>query len=249
MEKYSLSDFNIDSNVYYDYAYIITILEKIMGKDLDEIKEEVNSLKVTLTDEKIKTYLYEKFQNDASEVKKKVLNDKCDHQDVIERFCDRLLLSKYSFDPHTLDYFSSYSDIVRKKALKLLNIIELIGINQVVDIMDSLAELDIVLDFNHNIRGEDIVRLIEPTVYNIGELNKKVDEGNNLSTYFNFKLPNYPLYRDEMLPSESIFIKDLYHGRIPGNVPISKRQEDELFDDYGKNAKAWAKTIFKFHNQ
>ncbi len=46
-----------------------------------------------------------------------------------------------------------------------------------------LESIDIELDEFGNIKKEDIIRLLTPTIYNINEFKKKIKDANDLSTY------------------------------------------------------------------
>lgn len=163
-------------------------------------------------------------------------------EDSVQAFIDEISVSRYYFEPYTLQYFNKYTSIVRDKILLLLNIIEQIGNRNSMPIKDLIAELDIRLDENGNISKEDIIRLITPVVYNIEILEEKVSEANDLSTYLNFKMSKDSLYKDglsegEIYPSTSLQIKSSFYGHVKGNVPLSSTQRDELKQERGKSMK------------
>ena len=245
---------------YYDPKYIITILENILGNRFDDIKNKIENTQIVVSKEQIAEYLEKKFEEESPELKKRIENPKPkrsrnigkwtdeDNKAYTQEFVDGLNAQRYYFEPYTLEYFKRYSNIVRKKALLLLSIIEKIGIRDGMSIQDLMAELDIQLDENGKVLREDIIRLITPTVYNITELNDKVTKANDLSTYLTFKMSKHSLYREglsesEIYPSESLQIKNLYYDYIKGNVPLSNNQKMEMREQESKNRKEIVKLL------
>ncbi len=257
------SYFESTANKYYDPKYIVTILENILGNRLDDIKNEIHNTQIVVSKEQITEYLEKTFEEEDPELKRRMESPKPkrsgnigngrmtdeDIKTLSQEFVDSLSAGRYYFEPYTLEYFKRYSNIVRNKALLLLNIIEKIGNRDSLSIQDLMKELDIQLDENGNILKEDIIRLITPTVYNINELNEKVTKANDLSTYLTFKMSKHSLYRNdlsegEIYPTESLQIKNLYYDHIKGNVPLSNNQKVELEDQERKSMKKIAKMLF-----
>lgn len=244
---------------YYDPSFLISTLERILEKKLGEVKNYINNLQIYVTDEQIIKFLEKTFQEENPELKQRIEirkriksqidSDKLkftpkkvttqNKKEMTQEFTDRIAVGRYQFEPYTLEYFNRYTTIVRNKALQLLNIIEQIGAKKSTTIQDLLTELDIQLDENGNITEQDIIRLIDPTIQNINELYENITKANDLSTYLTFKMSKRSLDIDnlseeEIYPTESIFIKDRYNGHNYGNVPISKRQSQELRNQYRK---------------
>lgn len=260
MEKLNFETYFKDSNrKYYDSKYIITILESILGKKLDEIKKEVKNAKVSVTKEEITEFLEKRFEEDPK-LKKRIESSRPkrsnnigkwtdeDIENASQEFGDELSAGRYYFEPYTLKYFNKYSNIVRKKALQLLNIIEKIGNKNVSSAQDFIVDLDIQIDEKGNIKKEDIIRLITPTVYNIKVLNEKILKANDLSTYLTFKESKHSLLRDdisegEIYPSSSLQIKNLYYDHVRGNVPLSSNQITELRKVQSRSMKKGAKIL------
>ncbi len=262
LEKY----FNGTDYKYYDSSFLISILEQILGKNLSEVKNDVNNLQVSVIAEQIIEFLEKTFQEEDPELKQRIEkpreikperdSDKLEFtpikwteqeiEEMSQEFADRIAVGRYQFEPYTLEYFNRYTAIVRNKALQLLNIIELIGTRQSSSIQELLVELDIQLDENGNITKEDIIRLITPTIQNISTLNEKVSKANDLSTYLTFKMSKHSIYRNgfsegEVYPTKSILVKNLHSGYSYGNIPISSRQEQELHEEFRKSSKIVAK--------
>lgn len=263
MSKLNLENyFDSTKNKYYDASILVSILEKNLGKSLYEIKNDVNNAKISVTRDEIEEFLERTFQEENPGLKERIEKPKPrynkpfdewaeqDIKDSSQRFIDKISAGRYHFESYTLEYFNRYTTIVRNKALKLLNIIERIGTRQSITIQDLLVELDIQLDENGNITREDIIRLIKPTIQNVGELDEKITKANDLSTYLTFKMSKHSLYRDdwsegEVYPTKSIFVKDLHNGYSYGNIPISSRQEQELHEELRKSSRKLAKILTK----
>lgn len=262
LEKY----FENTNIKYYEPKILITILEDILGKDISTIKTELDELKITVNSEQIVEYLNNKFLEEEPEVKERIETLKTskpvssiinlgkasieDIEKSAQRFEDQLTASRYGFDSYTLDYFHKFSNIVRKKAIKILDIIEKI-VNKDSTIDDLLMELDIQLDENRNIIKEDIIRLIPPFIHNYNLLVAKVNAANNLKIYLTFKLSKYSLYRDgisegEIYPRLSIQTKSLYHESSAGNIPLSNNQKKILLREENEYSKKIAKTLLNW---
>ncbi len=230
---------------YYDSKYMITILENILGNKIEDIKKEINDAQIVVSNEQIKEYLEKTFEEEDPELKKRIekpkpkrsgntgkLTDE-DMKAYSQEFVDGLNARRYYFEPYTLEYFKRYSNIVRNKALLLLNMIEKIGNKDALSIQDLMKELDIQLDENGNISKEDIVRLITPIVYNMSALKETVTKANDLKTYLTCKISIDYLYRkglseSDIYPSESLQIKKIDYDLLKDNVPLSKNQKVEL---------------------
>lgn len=254
------SYFESADNQYYDSKFIITILENIFGTNFDDIKNTVNSAQVVVTKEQITEFLEKKWEEEGLELKERIESPKPKRSGNIakwtdedieassQEFVDGISAGRYYFEPYTLEYFNRYSNIVRNKALLLLNVIEKIGNRDTISIQDLITELDIQLDGSGNISKEDIIRLITPTVYNIGELNEKISKANDLSTYLTFKMSKHSLYKDgwsegEIYPSSSLQVKKLYYDHVRGNVSLSSAQRTELEQEQRRSMKKFAKMI------
>lgn len=253
MEKLDFKKyFNNEENKYYEPKVIIAILEDILGKSIVEIKNDVNENKVNVTSDQIKQYLENTFSENDPDLKKRVespnpkrsreLNVLTEQEisEAAQNFADGLRASIYYFEPYTLEYFNRYTNVLRRKVVLLLEIIEKIGNREAAAIQDVLADLDVVLDENGKVLGNDIIRLITPTVYNIRDFNEKISEANTLSTYLTFKISKDSLLRkgileNEIYPFPSLQVKDLDYDYLPGNVKLSKSQRDKLEEEFSRS--------------
>ena len=259
MKKYNFSKyFGEDGTKYYEPKIIITILEDILDKDLNTIKSDIEKLNVCVDKKEIEDFLDKTLEEDP-ELKRRIENPKPrkrsrnllkwteqDIEDSAQEFGDQLSAARYSFDSFTLEYFIKYSNIVRNKAKKILDIIEKIVNKDYSTIADLMIELDIQLDENGNITKEDIIRLIPPFIYNYKSLVEKTNMANNLETYLTFKLSKHSLLKDgwsegELYPTSSIQVKSLYRDHLPGNIPLSTNQKQILREEESKSMKMFTK--------
>jgi hypothetical protein len=237
--------FETEENKYYEAQFLILILENILGKPINVIKKDINDNEIVITKKQIEEYLKNKFSEENPELKSRIEISRpkrssnivqWTEQDIAstsQEFIDGISASRYHFEPYTLEYFNRYTTIVRNKANLLLDIIEKIGVKNTSSIQDKLIDLDIVLDENGNISRNDIIRLIIPTVYNIQDLKEKIEKANDLSTYLTFKMSKDSLYRNglsenEVYPTKSLQIKNLFYDFIKGNVRLSENQRQKL---------------------
>lgn len=237
--------FQNKSSDYYDSKYIITILEGEMKSNLSDIKNKVNNAQIVVSKEEIQQYLKKEFEERDPELKVRIASRKRrksnkngrlsekELEEVAQEFVDDLSASRYRYEPFTLEYFKTYSDIVKNKALSLLDIIEKIGNKDTDTIKELISDLDIHLDENGNILKDDIIRLVIPTIYNITTLNERVTMANDLSTYLNIKTSREYLYKvgwndEEIYPTKDLQVKDLDFDYLDGCVPLSPKQRDNL---------------------
>lgn len=243
----------IDDDIkYYDSRLLIEIIEDVTSKSISEIIEEINNSNVNVTYNQIIEHLNNKLINDEPELFKRIeerkksekimVNDKSIKSTIqmTQDFVDSLSLYKYSFNPYTLDYFNKYINIVKSKALLLINIIDKIGRKDIKDIRDIIADLDINLNEDGDISKEDISRLIFPTIFNLQKLNTKVDEANNLDTYLSFKISKQSLARNgfvesEIYPNKELQVKNISYDYEWGDVELSENQKQQLRDEMKKN--------------
>lgn len=250
----------VSSDTYLEPEVIISIIEEKFGKSIDELKNDIKIKNIFITEEHVTKYLDDKLAEENPELKKRVENGgkspkktfgkmtKEDSQAEVQNFMDNLYMGRYSFSPYTLKYFHKYSDICRKKSISLLDIIKGIGTKDTESIQDTLNDLDIILDSDGNILAGDIERLIEPTIENIEDFNKKVDKANSLYTYLDFKINKDSIYgngfcEDEVYPHEGLQLMSLYYNKVRGCVPLSERQRNDLRQRIAEAGKKFIKVV------
>lgn len=141
------------------------------------------------------------------------------------------------FEPYSLQYFKTYTSILKKKLKTLFEILEDLfkikegtiskeGLNRIVD-----------LDFHINESGDvyttDIERLADAIIYNVKNLHDKITKGNNPKTYLTFKESKHNMARDgifesEIYPKKEVQIKDLYYEHCKEFIALSENQKEKL---------------------
>jgi len=255
-----INKYLIDGADYYSPKILIKIIEDLLGKKFNAIKEEVSNANITITKEEILECLDKTFEEENPELKRRIENPKprvkknlleMTREDIkrsSQEFVDQIAAARYKFEPYALDYFKKYVKIVKNKAILLLDIIEKLSLKESKLIQENLNNLDIVLAFEEYISKEDIIRLISPTIHNIKTIEEKIENGNKPSTYLTFKLSKHGLYKDgwsegEIYPSTSIQIKNVYYDHMNGNVPLSENQRNVLAEEENRRIKKHAKII------
>lgn len=250
----SLEKYFSDNEKNYDSNYLVKVLEEIIGKSLIEIKEDVNSKRVTVTSEQIESYLEQRFIEEDPELKKRMDSpknkrsgnvgewSKKDIEDYAQEFADELAASRYCFVPYTLEYFTRYTDIVRKKINILLNIVSGLANKKIEPIEELINELDIKISTDGKVSKDDIIRLIIPIVANINMLEEKVEKANDLSTYLTFKESKHTLYKDgwsesEIYPASSLQTQSEMNDWRDDNVKLSDKQKKILEKCQERNRK------------
>ena len=252
MKKINYNEyFDSKEDKYYEPQVMINLLETLSGREFKIIISFLTKSKINVTDEQIETYLDRKFkENDLAlktriEIRKKHKTEnktsemyinikrltKEEINDVGKEFIDNLAAKKYEFDPAVLSYYKSYSLMCATKAKEILLIIGSICNIYQNDNQEMLEDLDIQLDTNGDILKSDIIRLVKPAIYNINEFEKTIESANNLDTYLEKKFSEEELI-DGMVYCHELEIqkKNLYNDLYEGNVPLTKKQEEEILE-------------------
>lgn len=238
-----------------------------MTMSTKEIINYIKNAKVQLTDEEIKKYLNERFEQDNHELKIRQENRKGlsknptewteeDIENASQRFVDDLASAKYKYDPYTLEYFKKYIDILKEKSLSLFEIVNKIqnialgkinDENEIKQIIDSLLEYDIKILENGNIYYQDMIRLLTPLIENVLALKEKVESANNFETYLNFSVSKHSLYRDgftedDIYPRKALQVK--LYGFEKGYIRLSDMQKEKIQEEHLDNFSAWLDLIY-----
>lgn len=231
--------FDSKENKYYDPEVMMSLLEKLSGRNFEDIILFLTESKITVTDGEIEAYLDERFSEDDPELKARIEARKSSYEPSIssreyvewntEKFMDNLAAKKYAYNPAVLTYYRHYSRVCASKAEAMLTIIENICNKTTGKIQDILDELKIRLDERGNILKDDIIHLVKPVLFNINEFEKTVEDANNLNTYLEKKFSEEELI-DGMIRCEEKEIqkKSLDNCFYEGNIPLTKEQEDEI---------------------
>lgn len=251
---------------YYINPLVMTSIipeELNLSMSINEVIDYIKNASVQLTEQEIKNYLKEKFQQDDSELdirqknRKRLSGDPTkwteeDIQNASQQFVDDLVAIKYQYDPYILEYFKKYIDILKEKSLSLFEIVNRIQnialgkindqdeINQIINL---LSEYDIKILENGNIYYQDLIRLLTPLVENVLELKEKVESANNLETYLCFKISKHSLYKDgftedDIYPKRALQVI-AYEFDTKGYIRLSHRQKEILRKENLNNFSAW----------
>lgn len=248
--------FEKDDKEYYDAGYLVSVLEDIIGSDIENIKADVNRQGVYVTKDKITKYLDEQFVKNDEKLKRRLENknnrdinmsnwNKEDMNSSVQQLMDEIAAEKYSFNPQSLEYFNTYVNILKNKLLSLLDLISKIGRKDFTTVQDLVASLDINFDGQGNISKDDIIRLLKPTIYNFNEFNEMISKANNLSTYLNFKLFDSTkgiVSEDDLYPTEELQVMSLNY-EDEGSIPLSLEQVKRLERREKRKHKKHVKTI------
>ncbi len=229
--------FDGNEDKYYNPEVMMSLFEKLNGKDFDSTVKMLNKNKVKVTGNQIETYLNKKFEEDDPELKARINDKKRKTKNVYDadNFIDNLKAKKYAYNPKHLEYYKSYSEMCAFKAKTILLIIGSIYNNETYKIKDMLLDLDIQLDERKYILKSDIIRLVNPAVYNINEFEKTIEDANNLNTYLEKKFTEEALI-DGLIRCEEKEIqkKNLYNDLYEGNIPLTEKQKEEIKETHSK---------------
>ena len=216
--------------MYKDPNELLVILNNTLKKRNIEmtmgfIVGMIKSADIFLTEEEIKNYLEKK--KDEKFIVKDYSN-----MNYGERLLYILDLRKYEYVPYTYKYYKKTINILKKKCLMFVRLIESITNKDVPN--EELIKYDISIDKNGNILSTDIKRIVEPFVYNLYLLITKLNEANELDTYLKNKIDLDYIYRngadeDDYYPTSELQpdIKTLVNNRITDQVfiPFTTKQE------------------------
>lgn len=254
---------------YYVDPFIIKMMivdEVNLPMSFNEIKEFVSEASITLTEEEIKKFLDKTMDEEEPTLRCELENSfkpfphninewtEDDIKRAGRRYGTLILKRRYEFDPNSLQYFKTYVSILKEKLKTLFDILNDIdkckngsitkeGLNRILD-----------LDFNINSKGNvyilDLERLADAIIYNIKDLYFKVIEGNNPSTYLEFKksfnlLDKIGSLEKEDYPSKEVQIKDLHYAYQSEFIALSKKQKENLKNDSLENFKKIYKNVLK----
>ena len=210
-----------EDGYYVDPRHIIyqMIVDELkLNMSFSNIEEYVNTCKISITESEIKNFLSKKIDEEEPTLRKELeesykpisnklseLTDEDIKKDAKE-FGNLILKSRYTFEPDSLQYFKTYTTILKEKCKTLFEILEDLfkikdgtisqeGWNRIVD-----------LDFHINKYGDvyttDIQRLANAIIYNVKDLHDKITKGNNPETYLTFKESKHTIAKDGIFESE-----------------------------------------------
>ena len=250
---------------YGEDGYFIEphIIEMMLFDELElsNVEEFINGANITITEEEIKKFLNKKFEEENPELKKRIetpsktsgrinLGEASSIEKIkssAERFNDEIKGARYHFEPYSLQYFKIYTSILKKKCTTLLSVLNDINRCKSEQLSEEsnqrLSELDFHINAEGNIYMKDAERLADAIIYNVKDLNEKLQIGNNLETYLTFKESKHRLMKDgiwekDIYPSKEIQRRDGYYIS-PEFIALSEAQEEQRFRESINDFCAW----------
>lgn len=250
---------------YGDEGYFIPphIIQKILFDKLklSDAEQFVNEASITITEDEIKEFLDKSKNKKESDLKQKlekqleILKHSCyDEKEVCKLVDCMTTTDKYSFEPYSLQYFKTYTFILKEKCQTLFSVLNDINRCKSEKLSEEANQRLLDLDFHINSKGnihfKDAERLADAIIYNVKDLKEKIKVGNNPKTYLTFKLSKHILMKNdvwesEIYPSRKIQIKDRYHARMKQFIALSETQEMQVQEEELENFSKWMEWTWK----
>lgn len=237
----------------------ILVNELKLGLSYNELKDYCKKLNITLTEDEIKTYLNNKFEeNDLllkqriegyKKVESKPKNAVKLTQEEIEqsslKFIDEINASKYSYESYTLEYYKRYTTILKSKIILFFSLIDLIQdcetknltAEEIILLKKSIEEYDLHIN-QHGIHYEDVIRILDALIFNIEKLKEKIELGNSLNTYLEHKISLDGLHAAgynelDLYPRLELQVKIPYFSfyNSDGYILLTEEQENNLREE------------------
>lgn len=182
-----------ENNIYLNPQIMIGILNKYLEREFEEEKCFIDEMHVFDLKE-------------TMEISHRISSLTCEEREE----------EKY------LKYLKNYISILQNKCLLLFKIIDKIAKKDTNSIKDYIISLDIKLDKNGNIYYKDIIRLIDPTLYNIKCLYQKLNDLKMRK--INIKEKNSHRGMNNIYPDSSLQLNRLDCSNRAGYIPLSAKQ-------------------------
>ena len=241
----------MEKSSYYNPIIMVHMINKEFNLDYNTIRKMIKESQIKLNEEDIRTYLNNLLLKDKPDLKDRIDNyvfDSSDLGNITDHFIDLSEYKKYDFDPSILAFYKEYINILKFKCNNIIKIID--GLVDETIPKDILKELDINIDENGDILMTDVLRLIEPFIYNFNKLNELVKESNDLKTYYNCKLKdteksNLYLYLSTAdLQQKNIDVYDT-NGNEEGCISLTEKQKKLLRQNKIDNISSFCDSLFK----
>ena len=242
---YAENEYYIDSNIIHR----IIVDELKLSMSFNGIEEFVNTCEISISESEIKDFLHKKMVEEELTLRKELEKPykpissnplKSTEEDIHKEaraFGTAILKSRYRFESYSLQYFKTYTSILKEKCKTLFEILD--DLTKIKDgtILEDGWNRIIDLDFHINEYGDiyitDAERLADAIIYNVKDLYEKITKGNNPETYLKFKkskhnMAKYGIFESELYPRKEIQIKDLNYGFCKEFIALSKNQEEKL---------------------
>ena len=220
IEKYTDLDMNYSlegANAYMLSPDMIkTIIETELGMSYDDMKKYVHGAKVNVTEEGIKKYIESKHDKNAN----------------------------VSYEPYTLFYYRKMIKIYKYRIAQLIDIIEiLILVNNgpakdmvVNDMKEKSKYYDLMINSNGEVYYKDLLRILEPLMYNFKKLKSMMERANVIDNYYshqiNTKAIEYAGWDlDNLYPTREIRVETLDQKADDGMIPLTEKQRKQMLKE------------------
>ena len=213
--------------------------------DYSDVRDYINYRDIKLTKEEIKSYLDNKFEEENPNLKRSIENrsnkktTKYNADLFMKKFIEDLDASRYIFIPYTLKYYKKYSEILKIKLNKFLDIIDSINSNINYEEMLNLEKYDITINKDYLILKSDADRLIKPILYCLSNFLKTINEGNELETYLHNKISLDYIYRNGLNEADMYPSTDLQSDTALSSnseyMMYTDKQKDMRIENFGKS--------------
>lgn len=254
--------YNDDGNFISPHVIGMMIFDELK---LPKIEEFVKEASITITEDEIKEFLSKKMDEEQPGLKQKLKAEMENSSSIIhftadkeenqrkrkastEKMKDMATASRYYFEPYSLQYFRTYTSILKEKLQTLLSVLN--DINKCKseklseDAEQRLLDLDFHINSNGNIYFKDAERLADAIIDNVKDLCEKIQTGNNPETYLTFKESEHSLMKDDVWPCEiyprkEIQVKDRYYAHRSGFIALSEAQQTQAQKEELENFSRW----------
>lgn len=263
---------------YGDDGYFIKphIIKMMLFDELklSNVEEFVNGASITITEDEIKDFLDKKMDEEQPGLKQKLKEEMktsskitltCDEEEFQrqmkasnEKMKDIATASRYYFEPYSLQYFRTYTSILKEKCQTLFSVLNDINKCKSEKLSEEAEQRLLDLDFHINSKGnihfKDAERLADAIIYNVRDFCEKIQAGNNPETYLTFKESPHQLMKDDVwesdiYPSRRIQIKDRHYAHKPEFIALSEAQQTQVQKEALESISKWINTDFEKDEQ
>lgn len=257
---------NGERGYYVKPQIIIHILMDELNLDLtyEELENFFENAQININEEEIKEYLKEKQEKENHnlyeeyEKVKPSLKSLLEWQDEPDLRLKKALeleskINKYTYDAYTYKYYDIMITRLKNKCMKFAILIDYLvnsryskmNEEQLKIFVHKMEQFDI--DVNEfGIHYNDVLRIIEPLLYNITKLKEYFEEANKLETYETEKksillheIQKSGNLENSLYPTSEIQIQDIAYDGVLGLIPFTKRQREKLMNKKVADLSKW----------
>ena len=257
---------NGERGYYVKPQIIIHILMDELNLDLtyEELENFFENAQININEEEIKEYLKEKQEKENHnlyeeyEKVKPSLKSLLEWQDEPDLRLKKALeleskINRYRYDAYTYKYYNIMITRLKNKCMKFAILIDYLvnsryskmNEEQLKIFVHKMEQFDI--DVNEfGIHYNDVLRIIEPLLYNITKLKEYFEEANKLETYETEKksillheIQKSGNLENSLYPTSEIQIQDISYDGVLGLIPFTKRQREKLMNKKVADLSKW----------